>query len=234
MSKAWILHEDQVLYSEYIRQPHEPHSAVSILIQGIFDHFPSSARSLLRQRIFYDEPLSPADQAMIKVCGKRASPGTWKEDKPRTFVQKKIYEQGSLPQGMNPREWISELEQRCQQGVKKSISDRKVGAILLSKSGELLAYGHNSNGLNKSRHAEINMLQNWWALHHTPVPEGSQIHVSLKPCRMCSAWIHSCAQDPLQIEVHYRDKDLGPWSLNTLLEMQTRQWPAEQTVFPPK
>lgn len=71
---------------------------------------------------------------------------------------------------------------------RKANSGHNIGAILVSRDGEVLAWGVNTGGY---RHAEVNTLISYFLRNKgaKTLPEGAVLFSSLKPCDMCSTFI---------------------------------------------
>jgi tRNA(Arg) A34 adenosine deaminase TadA len=68
------------------------------------------------------------------------------------------------------------------------VDGHNIGALLVSRQGEVLAMGLNNSTENKTYHAELNLLQAY-AKSGGGMPAGSFLYSSLKPCDMCAAMI---------------------------------------------
>jgi tRNA(Arg) A34 adenosine deaminase TadA len=95
--------------------------------------------------------------------------------------------------------------------------NRAVAAIITDSERNLLSWATNTNAKNRTLHAEVNALQRHYAETGLPLPEGSRIYTSLKPCKMCAAMIWHCAADPASIRVFYGEDDPGPNAKLTVL-----------------
>ena len=96
--------------------------------------------------------------------------------------------------------------------------DRPVAALLVGPDGAILGGSINTNSKDRTRHAEVNLIQGWYARTGLEIPSGARIFVTLKPCRMCSAMILECAGDRNAIQVLYAEDDPGPQARNTCLD----------------
>jgi tRNA(Arg) A34 adenosine deaminase TadA len=100
-------------------------------------------------------------------------------------------------------------------------SGQRIGAVLVSKHGELLAWGvntHNTEG-NLTYHAEVNMLQSYQELcgdNFNGLPEDCRIYTTLKPCKMCAGMIVKCAAG--KFKVFYDQHDPGGLASSTALD----------------
>ena len=96
--------------------------------------------------------------------------------------------------------------------------DRNIAAILVSKSGELLSYGANSNSKNKTLHAEVNLIQRLHRDRGIQIPEGAILYSTHKPCKMCAGMIHDWCANPRSIQVFYEVEETGSLSRQTVLD----------------
>lgn len=103
------------------------------------------------------------------------------------------------------------------------LSDRPVAAILVSKTGELLDWALNTNAVNKTLHAELNLVQSFYRKFKSKLPAGAKLYTTLKPCKMCAAFITDAAEDIRTLEVIYDEDDLGTNARNTTLEKTQRK-----------
>ena len=98
------------------------------------------------------------------------------------------------------------------------LCNRAVGAVLVSAEGKILAQSVNQNAKNRTFHAEVTLIQSYWARYRQPFPCGTTLYVTLKPCKMCSAMIVRMAKDMRNFKVIYREDDPGPHARHTLLD----------------
>src|SRR4051794_24453096 len=71
---AFLASEDVIYFSQHKKaSPGEPQSAITALIQGIWDKYPDKARGLLRNRIYSTQVPTEMCFGMVKVAAKRLS-----------------------------------------------------------------------------------------------------------------------------------------------------------------
>ena len=232
---AALLHGEQVFFSERTKALHEPHSAITDLIQGIWREQVSQARKILRNRILTTAARpGPMERGMVKVAAKRLTAGLGRDDirqrldpdQSRTWVRlhpPPPPELVSSFQELSPQEWISSTlgQLECDSTRPRYERDRAVAAVLISPEGLALAAAVNTNASDRTRHAEVNLLQGWWEREKKPLPPGCRILVSLQCCRMCAGMIWRMATEPLQIRVDYLQKDPGPMAQGTILQARS-------------
>lgn len=231
----------------------EPFSAVTRLIQGIYQTYPDQARKICRSRIYTTQPsLTPFCRGMIHVAAKRVTllePGAPHPDLLSARLQDLTHWNSGtvtlasqeleqtlhtyLSQTPSPPKsldnWAQLTHRLVSELPRNSIrhqSNRPIVALLLGQTAghtelSLLAAAQNENAKNRTLHAEVNLIQNWYRNTGRAIPEGSVILTSLKPCRMCAGLIWQTAQNRRQLKVIYLENDPGPNAQNTALEPHT-------------
>ncbi len=216
------------------RQPGEPDSAIIRLIQGIQSSQPEMARRILRSRIFSTQSPTSMCRAMVKVAAKRLTAISNPSPAPRSNAPMSIFEElerievrPALPPPLllispnrvpDPMATALQMARSIPQGALLHQCDRPVAALLLGPDGAILGGSLNTNSRDRTRHAEVNLIQGWYARTGLGIPSGARIFVTLKPCQMCSAMILECAENRNAIQVLYADDDPGPQARNTCLD----------------
>lgn len=121
----------------------------------------------------------------------------------------------------NPTEFLKfarHISDKVPRGEVLHDYDRNIAAILISKEGELLSYGVNSNSKNKTLHAEVNLLQRLYRERGQQIPEGAILYSTHKPCKMCAGMIHDWSAKPESIQVFYEIEETGSLSRQTILD----------------
>lgn len=97
-----------------------------------------------------------------------------------------------------------------------------IGTMLVSKQGEILAWGVNTG---KYRHAEVNTLISYFLRNssQTNLPVDSVLFSTLKPCRMCSTYI-SQAWNGGKTRIWYGMMDEGGSGSTPLLGSQSSEF----------
>jgi tRNA(Arg) A34 adenosine deaminase TadA len=247
---AFIAQRDHIYWSG--RRParaHEPHSAVTDLIQGIFQQLHDQSFFVLRERIFTSSIATDFDRAMVKVAAKRltdvvaavTSDGSHEALASFAFVQLVPDSVSSqlLPSIVNDlwpggrpatdADWLklcSRLADSVERGQVLHKYHRPIAALIVSGSGELLAASTHQGAVDKTQHAELRAAQSWFAATSSALPIDCRLYVSLKPCRMCAAAFIRLCTDPLRLRVIYLNDDPGPHARNTGLSEQSSQQPA--------
>lgn len=239
---AWVEHAGIIYYSSVASSTDLPLTAVTQLIQYLFDSYVDHSFFILRNRIFTTEPATPYPQAMVRLTAKRISFSV----APRNHDLKINHEfknVSSFQNGLinsvhlenntsldltqctteNAKLVLGELIRKLPKGEVLHDYNRRIAAVLTDQNGNILEYSPNQNSKNKTLHAELLLLQNYYRRTGLKISPGSRIFVSLKPCKMCAAAILQFAEQPDSIHVYYLEDDLGPMARNTELEKAHQQ-----------
>ena len=196
---AAVTHGDRTWFTRYPGVEGSPHSAVTQLIQAVWQSEPAMARAILRRRIRTTAALTPMDRGMVKTAAQRVRElevvtvePEWRQ---LSFVD--VYQPIELSALMlevarDPMALAHRLAGESRREGLLRERDRPVGCVLVGAGGELLAWAHNTNRLNRTLHAEVNLVQAWWAKEARPLPSGSRLYTTLEPCRMCQGMIRHC------------------------------------------
>lgn len=208
---------------------------VTRLIESIWDHHPEQAFHLLRSRIFTNYPLTLRCRGSIQLAAKRVSALS-----PVEFDAKLAAAPEPLP--IPPAlERIPSIRPPARLTSPGSIADwmatyafstgdRKILALIADPAGRPLLACANRSSRNRLRHAEVNLLRAWTEQSGgTPLPAGSTIWVSLKPCRMCAGFIHDLSEDGARTRVIYLEDDPGPKARHLPLTAMVPFDPAAQS-----
>ncbi|HEY8271913.1 MAG TPA: Bd3614 family nucleic acid deaminase, partial [Pseudobdellovibrionaceae bacterium] len=117
--------------------------------------------------------------------------------------------------------WIRKIARLNIRGQVLHDYDRDIACLLTDHSGNMLAYGVNSNSKNKTLHAEVNTVHRFYHDHRKKLPVGTKIYTTRKPCKMCAGMIYDWSEDPASLEIHYLEEDKS--SQNSVLE-QVVKW----------
>jgi len=207
--------------------------AATVLVQGIYAAWPRDAHFLVRNTIHATRAPGPFALGMVKVAAKRLHvveplageraplpplvPVSFEPPRPATIAER--------PRGLSPEEWLrfaASLVGPLREELPRHARDRRVGAALVSPEGELLGASANTNGANRTLHAELNVL----AAQERPVPAGSALYVTLRPCKMCAGLLWESSAAPGSVRVVFAEDDPGSAARNTVLcpgsEMRAR------------
>lgn len=227
---AFLLDGEQVYFSRGSRP-------ILTLIQAIWDDRPDQARKILRRRIFSTTPITISEQGMIKVAAKRASTLSLGQTHPPEHAEFRIQELkvrtdpaflelSDIPRKIQKliqerlfAEAADELSKQVLRGDQLFSSDRPVAAILVSHDGRFLGAAKNTNAKNRTRHAEVNLIQGYLSRSGlAKIPSQTSLYVSLKCCKMCAGMIWDFFENPLGLTVFYSEVDLGPHARATVLD----------------
>lgn len=226
-----------VYYAHYARKSAEPSSSILRLIQGIYTIAPDQARKILRNRIFSTEKPTELCFGAVKVAAKRLTAPIAPKPHPTSlnleFIEvSPIFSQTahpsphllrkSLPSNPFSHADFLDLAKQLTQAVPRKgpryTCDRDIAALLVSEKGEILASALNTNAIQRTLHAEINLIQKYFEQTGNPIPRGAKIFVTLKPCKMCAGALWTCSEDPLSLEVYYSQFDSGRNARWTILD----------------
>jgi hypothetical protein len=219
MGFAWLEWNGVLYWAEHHRLTYEPRSVVSALVEGIWLKAPSSAHFILRSRIYTDTPLSELCRGTIVVCAKRS---TFLGQVPEPVAKRMSTHFKAVqvwPENMVHAQSLSLLPPPFQ-GTVRAEQNRSIEAWLISADGRLLAAGHNSAGRNRVRHAEMNLLAQWWLREGRPLPRGSRLLVTREPCAMCAGAVWECLESKTDFCVEYLEREEGSSAARSVLRNQ--------------
>jgi len=236
---SFLYFENTVFYHQYSRSVYEPSSSILRLIQGIYEIAPQKARQILRSRIYSNENPTELCYGAVKVSAKRLTASLdfrthvdsnlrpvpedlkWVEVDQKTerpfppFCETAHSETDFLKLAGDLAETIP---QHWPQDAPRYLRDRQIAAILVSEKNEVLSCAINTNALNRTLHAELNLVQEHFYRTGKPIPRGSKIFVTLKPCKMCAGAIWVSSKDPFSTQVFYSEFDPGRNARWTVLD----------------
>lgn len=207
---AWLRADDGIYRSRFPVALEAPSSAVLRLVQGLWELKGPEALQILRRPIEVLGPVREFERDFVKVAAKSVREVTAPppEDAP-------LFEVGGeeIPGVFQPR------------------SDREpVSAILRDKEGRELLRAESGARWNRTLHAEVLLIQEWYRRSGARLPPGARLEVSHKPCRMCAGLIvhWSTPEDP--VRVTYRIPVEGCRSRMTILDRLGREELIQTTV----
>jgi tRNA(Arg) A34 adenosine deaminase TadA len=247
---AWVEFKGKVYFSYFAKGSSAPSSAVVKLLQGLFDRHKDHSFFILRQRIFTTAALSEMCKGMIKVVAKRATGEIVPEQDSEFSEQLEFIEVDVADNSLSSvthlntenqmlvasvGEWLANLKPQNESDHLKAAFDlskqvprgevlhdydREIAALLISPDGQVLSYGVNSNSINKTLHAEVNLVQRYFREHGQKIPAGSVLYSTHKPCKMCAGMIYDWAESSTQLKVYYSVEESGGFSKQTVLDRQ--------------
>ncbi len=244
---AIIHYKDKIYFSKMKKQSIDqkgPSSATVKLIQGLFDQHRDHSFFILRHRIWTTESVGPMNWGMVRLAAKRITQIEVKassSDKlAQELSQNTLIEVGEaesflvstysfLPESVHTPPlvietdrigigWAQKLGESVQRGDVLHDHNRPIGALLCDVSGVVLSWAVNRAALNKTLHAEVGAIQNFFKQTQALIPKGAKLYVSLKPCHMCAGMLVESCQDPTSIQVIYAEDDKGLQAQNTALD----------------
>jgi tRNA(Arg) A34 adenosine deaminase TadA len=201
-------------------------SPVFRLIAGIHELEPERARWIVRNRIFSTAPMAPAALGAARVAARHMTGdvaaidhGLALDGLPRIDAGAALSHPRRCDPGLLPR--LAEL-------VAGDATPRLLGrlaaqagtiaALLLGPAGELLSWATSTGSRNPTGHAEANLVGDWLARTRSPLPVGSRVLVTLKPCKMCAGLLWEAAADPWSLRVVYAEDDPLRYARETVLD----------------
>jgi len=210
-------------------------SPIARLIHGINVEFGAERLRILRQRICADYDISSWDHNLIKVCAKRfCNSRNLDEDaaKARRVIDiganLQVDQTSARLQHLTGKVFshkdalelcvsLADEQKSTHSDVKLHLAPRKVGALILDRSGKLLVATVNTNASCQMLHAEVNLILNLRERGIHEIPNGAQIYVSLKPCRMCASLILRSAFNSSSIKIIAAADDTGRFGRHNIL-----------------
>lgn len=214
-----------------------PRSAVIDLVQGCWGLWGRQAFRVLRGRIRTTQARRDLDHQVVKAAARKVvwdldTPGPRVAEGPvidvgpaAAWVRRRPVRSPAPPSGPwtvdEALRWMDDTAAGQGSGPRWA-RHRPVQAWLVDPAGRVLEHADNRNGRHRTEHAELRLVQRWWAGHRAPLPAGCEVWVSLQPCRMCAAALVGMAAPGRALRVVYGRADPGRFAKNTALE--TRGW----------
>ena len=235
-----VQHKNQFYFSRFRPKAWSPSSSTIKLIQGIFDENKDLSFFILRNRIYTTEDLTPRIRNFVKLTAKRISQVTTQEvgaSAPENLIEvgrpeSSLFESRSVMNSLD-RNAITQTHVESHEAASRLCRhlsglilrgpqlhdyNRSVSALLVGPDSKLLSWSINLAALNKSLHAEVVLIQNYFRQTARKIPRGSRVYISLKPCVMCASFLKDACEDIEQTEFFYFEEDPGPRALGTELD----------------
>lgn len=211
-------------------------SPVICLLQQIFETKKDHSFFILRKAIVTNYEPGVNEKGMVKVVAKRIQQGlghpikseedfdlsalNWQRHQPRPLASlSELHHQPLNFSDTDPKVVLQQLVQMVPRGQVLHDYDRPIAAVLVNSEGLVIEFGVNSNHINKTLHAEVNLLQRYFEKHHCQLPLGSKIFVTHKPCKMCAGMIWEALQNrQSEPKIFFLEEVLGALSQNTVLD----------------
>lgn len=218
-------------------RPRGPRTAALDLVDAIWHEDPDRAHARLRGRIFTTAAADPLDRAVAQVCARkltsdahsaapRALPPEARDlteaaraSRAHHLRTSRLGDAPASVQELSEAElgaWL--LERPVVHDAPLRHRDRPVAAVLTDASGRVVGAARNTNGSNRLRHAEVNLLQAWFEAGGGPLEPGWTVWVGLQCCRLCAALIARSALDPAAIQVRFAAPEPGRFGASTALQ----------------
>ena len=224
---AFLVHDGRLYLAGPVEREFPGESPVTRLIRGIWALEPAQALQLLRNRIHTNRPLTPVCEGMIKVAAKRSSVLSAESfhERVEALDEDLVLVSGPLPGTSVTRELGSTDPVNLLLQLKsRSRSPKPVGAVLLSPEGQPLIGAWSANEVDRTAHAELNLVRAWFESSPDLPPAGSVLQVSLRPCAMCAAQILALSGEPGRLRIFFHEEDPGPLSKNSCLVPGSDLW----------
>lgn len=240
---AYLTDSEKLYFARHSPGENAPTSAIVRLIQGIYALDPQNALRIVRNRIFSTTPATEMCHGMVKVAAKRLTDSVSALDSdevlagfssavkidvsesanalsgPLLFeedVRKTLAEIVRLENPRSENEWMNVVRKLLSPG-----DEHSVAALLISHDGKILSSAINSNRLNRTLHAEVNLVQSFYRTHRRKLPPASKIITTLKPCKMCAAMIWTAAENIESMQIIFGQMDEGNHARETVLNSGT-------------
>lgn len=236
---AWLVSEKKIFWTEGVPTPYRPSSAIVKLIQFLFEERIDQSFFLLRNRLFTTASATAMDQGMVKLAAKRMTAAILPLDHQISLAEYEWIQvapindwflQSQHAQAVKPSAFkkikseaealsvLKELEAQVSRGEVLHDFNRPIAVVITDADGNILGQSVNANFKNKTLHAEVRAIQEIFKKWQMPLPPGTCIYVSLKPCQMCAAMIAQASENPSSLKVYFCQDDPGIRAKNTVFD----------------
>jgi tRNA(Arg) A34 adenosine deaminase TadA len=237
---AFIREEHGLYFARRLAWP--PLSPVLRLVCGVHELEPRTARWIVRNPIYSTAAATPTCRGAVRLAAHRLRAGVRPVDHglrldatfvdagaaapdPRGAAEALVPALQERVDALAPgRDWLqvaralADLVAASAPDAPAGRADRPIAAVLTDASGTLLGWATNTGSRNPTRHAELNLVEDWLARTRQRLPLGARVFASLKPCKMCAAVLWDAALDPLSLRVTYAEDDPGRYARETILD----------------
>ena len=222
---AFLLHHHVLYFTCLAQHP------VGSLIEGIWIQYSDQARAITRNRVYSYQPLTPLCGGMLKVAGKRSSVLSALEFDQQlcelNFNEKiEITHHSSFISSSIPIPTEPVTHEYALMVAKQLAAYSKLGiaAVLLDEQKKIVSSGWNDHSINKTMHAEIMLVKNFFSQYQKKIPPNYTLVTTLQPCAMCAGYLHAFCDDFNSLKVIYEKADLGPFAQNSILVPGSPLW----------
>lgn len=212
---------------------HGPRAVVA-LADGTWHGWPAEAHGRLRARVRVSREPTAVDRAAAQVCARgigRVEPGPgdpggealdltpWVAASRELHATRSVVRAPDRVDGLPDPALAELLESLGRPDVDRDVlrfADRPVAALLVDGDGRVRASARNTNGRNRTRHAEVNLLERWEAEGHARIPAGWWVAVGVQCCRMCAALLAEVWEG--RPDVRFAQNEPGRFGRATVLQ----------------
>ncbi len=134
------------------------------------------------------------------------------------------FEDPSIPLGMHLE--TDEVGRTLEKLLQHASGKTRVSALLAGPDHRLIAFSWSRTMVNRTSHAEAELVHNLFESGLREFPHGSTLWITLRPCAMCSAIIHSFCPGKNPFRIRFLAEDQGPFSKNSCLYKGSQLWRA--------
>ena len=225
---AFLLQRDTIYFA---RGADELRAAATVLVQGVCGSLPRDAHFILRNAIHATRPPGAFALGIVKVAARKirvveprargiSIPFEMREVTAPPLPSPHGGDRAVPAADSSHEEWLrfaGSLVPESQDDLPRHARDRRVGAALVAEDGRLLAASANTNGANRTLHAELNVLLATWERTRARLAPGTRLYATLRPCKMCAGLVWDLAEQPGTVAVYYAEDDPGSAARNTVL-----------------
>jgi len=222
-------------------------SSVARLVGAVYEAYRGEAHRLLRNRIHTDANDTEIDRAVVRVAAGKLTTGTvfeagvfdtvcWLDECADGLDRHYATTSELTTDGLSgsPFALAVHLDERVRAlprdpERKRAEQDRPLAAALLDAQGTVLLAARNTAGLNKTRHAEVNLLSLARIKGRLPFEAGMQVITTLSPCKMCAALVLHAFEDLDAIRVAFLERDPGKLARHTVLDDRLKELQEESS-----
>lgn len=200
---AWIRTDDGFAISRWARAVQAPSSPVISLVQGLWDRLGPETLRVVRRPIFVSRRPWELELDFVKVAAKSL----------RMADPAELRDPDAVIRDFSPMEAGAALP-----AYRREADEYQVRAILFDEKGRNRLEARRQAAWNRTLHAEILLVQDWYRLSGRRIPAGWRVHVTHKPCRMCASMLLYWSEEPEKVDVTFESFVGGCRSRRTALD----------------